>query len=83
VWVYGSRVKGNARPDSDLDVAVELDIIISNERTLFWFDHGSTWANDLEALLPYPIDLELYEPDAKHVQKGVAEANCLCYVASE
>jgi predicted nucleotidyltransferase len=25
IWVVGSRAKGNARPDSDLDMLVELD----------------------------------------------------------
>ncbi len=25
LWVFGSRLRGNARPDSDLDVLVEFD----------------------------------------------------------
>ena len=26
VWVFGSRAKGTHKPDSDLDIAIELDI---------------------------------------------------------
>jgi hypothetical protein len=34
VWLYGSRVRGTQRPDSDLDVAVEIDAVDEAAATL-------------------------------------------------
>jgi predicted nucleotidyltransferase len=76
-------VKGTARPDSDLDIAVELIISETSERTQFWMDHHATWSSELKAVLPYCVHLELLEPEAEHVRKGVAEASCLCYGAPD
>ncbi|MFO1533308.1 MAG: nucleotidyltransferase family protein [Thermoplasmatota archaeon] len=49
-WLFGSRARGDARPDSDVDLLVEMapgsDL----------FDMGGMWG-DLEEILPVPFNL--------------------------
>ncbi len=62
-WIFGSRYKGEAKPASDIDIAVERLIGPDDEPngTLFWIDAGDGWKEALQGLLPYVIDLQLYE----------------------
>jgi predicted nucleotidyltransferase len=54
VYLFGSRVKGKNREDSDVDIAVLFhDDIDSFER----FQHKLDFANDLEELLELPVDI--------------------------
>jgi predicted nucleotidyltransferase len=59
--LYGSRVKGTHRPDSDLDVAIELTPLPGDGSTLAtWFGEESRLTASLAPLLPVPLDLEWY-----------------------
>jgi predicted nucleotidyltransferase len=40
VWIFGSRVRGDNRPDSDLDVLVEADAHFDGRR---WAEEFSDW----------------------------------------
>ena len=56
LWLYGSRVKGSARPDSDLDIAVlltsasDLSKVIRQARSL---------EDSLQGILPVPVDFDV------------------------
>lgn len=50
VWLFGSRARGEARADSDVDLLVEMEPGSS------LFDMGGMWA-DLEAVLPVGFNL--------------------------
>lgn len=50
VRVFGSRARGDARPDSDVDLLVEPGPAISS-----WFPAGLVL--DLEELLGFPVDV--------------------------
>lgn len=51
--VYGSRAKGNFRPFSD------IDIVLKGEK-LVWADKADLMLSFEESLLPYIVDLNLY-----------------------
>lgn len=57
VWVFGSRVRGNARPHSDLDVAVALGESAFLEGSLF--EDDLFWLS-LQSGLPMTLDLQWY-----------------------
>lgn len=52
LWVFGSVVRGEARPDSDVDVVVEFDPAASVTLTGF-----ARLRQDLEDALGLPVDL--------------------------
>ena len=63
LWIFGSRLKGVQRLDSDLDVALEIDPIGRDEIALTsWIRHSSEWKDELAPLTRYPIDLQFYDP---------------------
>src|SRR5690242_12295737 len=58
VYVFGSRLRGSARPDSDLDVAVQLNSSVDALVDDFILAAGQ-WREELSRLVPYPVDLQL------------------------
>lgn len=65
VWLFGSRVREDFRPDSDLDVAIELDVTAEDEsdqsgNMALWMFDKNGWREELQALSPYEIHLEQY-----------------------
>ena len=61
LWFYGSRVRGTQHPDSDLDVAIEIDHISTEAETqLHWMDEKAQWLAELQALSPFKVHLEMY-----------------------
>lgn len=57
VYIFGSRAKRTARPDSDLDVAVLLRGS-KDERNLNWILNASRWRTSLHGLLPVEVKLD-------------------------
>ena len=61
VWIYGSRLRGTQNHDSDLDIAIEIDLISTDEEAqMLWMDEKASWVSELQALSPYKIHLEMY-----------------------
>ena len=68
VWLFGSRVRQDFRLDSDLDIAIELDVNAaegsdeSGGIALWMFDKDG-WKEELQAISPYEVQLEQYLED--------------------
>jgi predicted nucleotidyltransferase len=63
VWLYGSWVKGPAREDSDLDIALVMADGEISERLDAWICGANGWRNQLSQLLPVEIHLEVADGD--------------------
>ncbi|MGF6638398.1 nucleotidyltransferase family protein [Paraburkholderia sp. 35.1] len=62
LWVYGSRLKGVQRTDSDLDVAMEIDPVGNDETARdSWGCHRTEWETEMTALVPYKVHLQDYD----------------------
>jgi len=72
VWIFGSRARGDHRPDSDLDVALIMTAGTEGERLGNWVCLAEEWEVELAALLPVEVDLDLGHPDL--AEKVVAPA---------
>ena len=72
LWLFGSRLRGTHRDDSDLDVALEIDPLPKDEDVLTsWISESSAWETELRAIVPYQVDLQLYDlDDARSVVVG-------------
>lgn len=85
VYLYGSRVKGTHREDSDLDIAIEFDqrIIAAAENAegmTTWFLKRREWQKQLQNRLPMEVQLEWLHPEkTKIVATGIAEASRVVY----
>jgi predicted nucleotidyltransferase len=82
VWVFGSRAKGTHRPDSDIDIAVELEPVGDSEETLVrWIAHSTQWEAQLQSRIAAKIDLEWFDPDGstRRVQAALSEGKGLMY----
>jgi len=70
VWVYGSRIKGSARPSSDLDMVVfaspeqSTDVFLLKE------------ALD-ESDLPFRVDLFVWDEVPEQFRKNIAAEHCV------
>ncbi len=73
VYLFGSRARGDHRPDSDVDLAVmcRMDPKIRAEfgddhwqaRYWFWHDYEPAWRDQLSQLFPVPVDLQALDRD--------------------
>ena len=52
LWVFGSRARGTARPDSDLDIAVRTTADMASESFGQWIGIADEVRAELSALLP-------------------------------
>ena len=78
VWIYGSRLRGTQKSESDLDVCIEIDPLSTDEETqLIWMDEKERWLEDLESLSPYKIHLEMY--GTPNVSEYIESCSMLIY----
>jgi predicted nucleotidyltransferase len=66
LWLFGSRVRGEHREDSDVDVAIELDMtavkgVDESAGMATWAFDTMTWKPELELLLSRVVDLQRYK----------------------
>lgn len=77
VSLFGSRVKGTHRADSDLDIAIELEPGEDSNATLtVWMHESDAWKEELAALFLFPIDLQWHDPfgTTEIINRGTSEA---------
>lgn len=86
VWLFGSRVSGTQRPDSDLDIAIELDMsarrgMDETGGMVTWMFETSEWESELSALLPFKIHLQqLRGTDTPVIHSAISSLSHLVYV---
>lgn len=85
LWIFGSRARGDHRPDSDIDIAIELDMtaaqgVDDSGGLATWMFDADGWEDEIEALLPFKVDLEQFlGSDTPTVQKGLHRSSTLIY----
>jgi predicted nucleotidyltransferase len=58
IYIFGSRVRGDHRPDSDVDIRVFVDQLANDtQTTVWWTDQHATCFADLKVLLPGPLGM--------------------------
>ena len=58
VYLFGSRVRGDHRPDSDVDIRVYLrDWVTDSATAIWWLQQNQTDFSDLKAQLPGPLSI--------------------------
>src|SRR5215208_6814654 len=72
LWLFGSRMRGDHRKDSDLDIAVIMAGENEGDRLGNWIALAEEWEEELKALVPVAIDLDLGDADIS--EKVVAPA---------
>jgi predicted nucleotidyltransferase len=85
LWIFGSRARGDHRPESDIDVAIELDLsaahgVDESGGLATWMSDTKGWDEELEALLPFEVDLEQFRgSDTPTIQKALQRSSILIY----
>ena len=86
LYAFGSRVRGTSRPDSDLDVAVELDPTAAVGNSSIgqldtWLGDTAHWKEQLTAATGVVIDLQQYAGpiNTPGVHEGLADSALLLY----
>jgi predicted nucleotidyltransferase len=73
VHLFGSRARGDHGPDSDIDLAFEMDYEAS-------FDWRLRYDKAPDLRLSHPVDLWWYRPNAElDIGKGVRQEGILIY----
>jgi predicted nucleotidyltransferase len=82
IYVYGSRVRGDNRPDSDVDMHYVLPARPSREFTVWWTEQNGHDFADLRKVLPgRPQFLESDDPLYREIEAGTVvhrDRNVIC-----
>lgn len=78
-YVFGSRAKGHARPDSDIDIAVKVSGKTEGEALANAICEKARWVTELELLLGLTVDLQSMMPDDVVVSPAVTEHGVLVF----
>ena len=88
VYLFGSRVRGDHRPDSDVDIRLFIDEWQPDVRTVDWWTHqnGTDFA-ELKSRLPGPLAIHRENADApdeairegrKNPKLRIGKVVCVC-----
>jgi predicted nucleotidyltransferase len=80
LWIYGSRAQGTHRPDSDLDIAFEIDRLPDSAAAAEFLERTRpAWRAELSQLSGLLVHLEPSVGDASDVAGYVADSGVLVY----
>ena len=81
LWVFGSRARGDHRPDSDIDVPVEINHSDESNGLAPWMFEAKHWQDELATLFPFPVQLEQYfeSGESPTIRAGVARSSRLVF----
>lgn len=71
VYLFGSRARGDYRPESDIDLAVQMP---ENN----WFDWHPNFERCPDLSLPYDIHLQWYSPKSLKIVGSAVERDGIC-----
>lgn len=71
-------MRGNNRPDSDLDLAVALGAPDKSMDTTWFFTHD-LWLAELQRLVPWTIDFQLVEQEHAQMQHNIRDSGALIF----
>jgi predicted nucleotidyltransferase len=81
-WIFGSRVRGTWRIDSDVDIAIEVRALPGDSDPLatFMFE-ADKLEHSIKARLPYEVDLEWYGGPVRTptIHAGLQQSSVLVY----
>lgn len=80
VVAFGSRVTGVNHDQSDIDIALSLVLHDPDDCLAFWFEFNEVWRAELQQLVPWPVDLQFYDPDSMGiVSQSIRDASYVMY----
>ena len=80
LWIYGSRAQGTHRPDSDLDIAFEIERLRDAEAIADFHERVlPAWRAELGQLSGLAVQLEASVGEATNVTGYVASSGVLVY----
>jgi predicted nucleotidyltransferase len=62
LWLFGSRVKGDNRPDSDIDIAIKYCGTDWGWRFSTYLNYQEKWSKELNDLLRMQVHIQILEP---------------------
>jgi predicted nucleotidyltransferase len=84
IWLFGSRIRGDSKIDSDLDIAIEYLPQQDESPVTRWAFDGDQWQTELQAFTQYRIDLWRYEEkETPTIKKGLEESSIKIYDRNE
>ncbi len=75
IWLFGSRVRGDFKEHSDLDIAVGLKGPTGH--FTFWMCTKPKWINELRLIVPWDVDLQLLSHETERMQDCIADSGHL------
>ena len=85
LWIFGSRVRGDSTSESDLDVAIELDMSAAkgcddSGGLATWMLERKGWQKELSRVTRLSVDLQHFDGvNTPTVQRALAEASIDVY----
>ena len=87
MWIFGSRHKGEEKPTSDLDLAVEVEWVkgqglgVCEDVMSLWIVTSPTFKSKLCNACPWKLDLHQYagEHNSPCIHRYLGEASALIY----
>lgn len=85
IYLYGSRISGESRSESDLNVAIDLDAQPSDGDPMTTFIcQARQWRAQLKGRTPFELDIQLLDANnTPRVRSGVESTGILIYIRAK
>lgn len=81
-YLFGSRVRGEHKPDSDLDVAIEIFTLDGDSAPFTtWTGEAGRLKASIAGIVPVIIDLDWYggEVETPHIHRALERSSIVVY----